>query len=728
MTVSKRLAPIALAILASVLCLGVRTAAAATKYKVYVDSAPRGATVYVDSKANGAVGVTPWAGTLTKGKHTYILELEGYEDVTKVVTVKRTKKRQDTFLTMIKKPNPPKIDIQASADQNVFGATVFIDGLSVGTAPILVTTTAGRHQVQLKKEGFKDFEMWTEVKDDEKASLTPVLTKIEKAKLGTIIVEADVPDAEVMIDGNPVGRTPVSVKDVIEGLHIVEVTKSPALPWKQTVQVIADQQTKVSAQLKATIGGQGGIIKVISNVKGAHVYLDGIDHGEVPVEIKNVKTGEHIIEVKAAGYITRDEPVTVNDGSSTVLKIDLNPEAKTEARIKVSSPVPNADVFIDGASVGKVPVDVPIAAGEHFVIVSLDGYKNFEATVRVDPGQTQTVPAVLRAIGKLLILSDPPGAQVLINGMPAGETPLDLKELETGDTVVRIEMAGRQPQEKTLKIVGGESQTLSLKLELIGRSDRDLEDEQRGLSSFGARTLPRGRSTIDLGIGYPYLTEIKVNVGAGTAGKYGFDAGVGVRTFFARTELGLGVRFMLVNKDPFTAGAFSDLWWGSKLLDNSKRNGLTFNAGMVASLTALTHVTVSGRLYMNAWSDRHCPSLTADDEFEADSSPLRACEVYRDVRISGMTATGPQMNLIERMEKTTGVSSAAPDAMFERETGARLMASIVAEISFQQRWNVWFMLEGTFNSERALFTDPFAQPMLESDYRTYGRMGLTYKF
>ena len=90
--------------------------------------------------------------------------------------------------------------------------------------------------------------------------------------------------------------------------------------------------------------------------------------------------------------------------------------------------------------------------------------------------------------------------------------------------------------------------------------------------------LPRGHSTVDLGVGFPYLLNARVNVGAGNiADNFGFDAGVGVRTLLTRSEIGLGGRLMLVNSDPFTAGAFSDLWWGSSLIDSTDRNGFTFD-------------------------------------------------------------------------------------------------------------------------------------------------------
>ena len=36
---------------------------------------------------------------------------------------------------------------------------------------------------------------------------------------------------------------------------------------------------------------------------------------------------------------------------------------------------------------------------------------------------------------------------------------------------------------------------------------------------------------------------------------------------------------MLADADPFSAGVFTDMWWGSKLLDDSRRNGFTWDVG-----------------------------------------------------------------------------------------------------------------------------------------------------
>ncbi|HUQ08465.1 MAG TPA: PEGA domain-containing protein [Kofleriaceae bacterium] len=689
------------------------------KYPVKVDSAPPGATVYIDRKELGPVGVTPWNAKLKNGEYTIIIELEGYQPAQKTIKVARTRKLQESFIPLIKKLDPPRIDVRADADKNMFGATVFLDGQNQGTAPVLLTTDSGRHLVEIKKDGFETFSTWVDAKENEKVTLTPFLKELAKPKLGTLVVDADVPDAKVLLDGNEVaGTTPVFITDVIEGLHVIEVRKEPAVPWKQTVQVIAGAQAKVRAELKATIGGQGGVIRVLSNIAGAKVFLDGTDMGAVPIDIKDVKTGEHVLEVKAPGYQNREERVTINAGQTMILKLDLNPEAGKgdTGTLKVVSAVPDADVYIDGAAIGKVPQEKAVARGEHFVVVKLVGFKSFEQKVRIEPGQTLTVSAELKAVGRVRIISDPAGAEVLINGLPQGVTPLELNEVEVGTTIVRVVKGGYQVWEQTLALEGGKTETLSANLKLEGMSDDELLAEQRGLASFGARTLPRGRSTVDFGLGYPYFLETRINVGAGKMSNFGLDAGVGVRSMGSRSEIGLGVRLMLVDNDPFSAGVFGDLWWGSRLIDDSKRNGLTLNAGGVASLTAFTRVTVSGRMYLNMYSDRHCPEVNSSDEFDGD--PIDTCQSYKDGTLSAEDRAN-----VESLTGSTGSD------FYGRDTGIRLMTSAIAEIAVKQRWNVWFVLEGApFQSERALYTDYFSRPLFKSDFGTYGRVGATYKF
>lgn len=688
------------------------------RFAVKIDSAPQGATIYINDKSCPPLGVTPWSGKLNAGSFTVILDAPGYDTLSKPFKVARVRRVQELFGPLVKKLDPPKIDVRADADKNVAGATVSLDGQAQGQAPVVLTTTAGRHLVLLHKEGFEDFQQWIEVKDNQVQTFSPTIKEIAKPKYGIVVVEADTSDAEVYIDGNKhPDNTPAVVNNVIEGVHVIEVKKG-GQSWKQTVEVKAGQQTKVRADLAS----QGvGVIRVLSDAQGARAIIDGTDMGPVPVDIKDVRAGEHIVQVKAQGFSPSERKVIVAAGGSQIVKFDLSTEMSGgQGLLKVVSTVPDATVFVDGASLGKVPQEKAVSAGEHPVVVRLDGFKQFEQKVRVDPGATVTVQADLKAVGRLRILSNPANATVVINGLPAGKTPLDT-EVEVGEAVVRIEQEGFQPFEQTLSIQGGKTETLSRELAVAGPSEQELYAEQRGLSSFGARTLPRGRSTVDLDIGYPYFVTARVNVGAGRASNgMGFDASVGVRTMLARTELGLGARATVIDQNPFSAGAFSNLWWGSKLLDDSKRNGLTWDIGGMVSLTALTHVTITGRAYAQIWSDRHCPALDSGTQngFEG-TDPIPVCQQMKDGSISAEDRS--------RVKRLTGKEG---NGLFDRENGARFLLSLAGEIAIQQQWNFYFILEGApfEQKERALFTSLFSGPMGENDYRVYGRAGITYKF
>jgi hypothetical protein len=702
------------------------------RYSVKIDSAPQGAAVYIGEKSCGPVGNTPWTGKLNKGDVPVIIEIAGYAPETKTFKVAAVRKVQNMFVSLTRQP---QIEISPAADANLVGAALSVDGASQGIiqGPVVIKTTAGRHQITITKQGFETFEQWVDMSATPALTLTPQL-KAMKA-FGQIVVDADVKDAEVFVDGNKhPDTTPTIINNVPVGMHTVEVKKGPAA-WKQTVQVEQNKSVKASAQL----AGQGyGVVRVLSDTPNAKVFIDGIEMGNAPVDIKDVKPGEHILQVKAPNFNPVEKRITVIAGAAPqVVKFDLAAEAaKDSGTLKVIASLPDAEVVIDGAVVGKAPQEKRLSAGKHPVMVRLQGYKPYEETVNIEVGKTITINAELKGVGRLRILSSPSGATVLINGLPAKDkdgrdkTPMDV-EVETGKTIVRLEYPGRIAFEETIDIKGGATETISRELAVQSQSDEEKETEQKGLSSWGARALPRGRSTVDFDAGYPYYAGLRITVGAGRITKqWGFDATVAARTLFSRNELGLGTRMMVTNQSPFSAALFGNFWFGSSLLDNSQRNGVTFETGVLASLTALSNVTITGRAYFSFWSDRHCPEVRGSAGsltfMPDDAEPTEECEGYRAFAngeaLPG-TFTDKDRRKMELLTGETGVD------MFGRDNGARFLISVIAEIAVDQRWNVFGQLEGApFQDERALFTNLFSGSMPEKDVNLYGRIGLSYKF
>ncbi|HKE19942.1 MAG TPA: PEGA domain-containing protein [Kofleriaceae bacterium] len=375
----------------------------------------------------------------------------------------------------------------------------------------------------------------------------------------------------------------------------------------------------------AAQAARGGSIRVLTNVDGATVSLDGTDVGVTPLEIKQVRPGDHVVAVRADGHGKREDHVTVEAGSTAVLTLDLE----------------------DGGQPGVGQVDP----------VDQRGRGRGAGGAHAAAGGGGGAPG-----------AGPPGDQG-----PGGEVG------EVAD--------GAPPSKQELLL------------------------ERRGLSSFGARALPRGRSTIAFGAGYPYLFDSRVQVGALPRGRpFALDAGVLFRTYGVRWELGATTRVTFVDVDPFSFGGFADAGGGSTYFDDSKRNDWFADAGVAASLTGLGAVTITGRAYLDAWTDRHCPGK-ADE-----GNPTDLCQGYRDGTLDAETRA--------RVDDLVGRGH-----LFARDSGVRAMVSLAVEVALSERWSGWLLIEGApRQDERAAFTDLFHGSMFEEDARSYARFGFAYKF
>jgi CRISPR/Cas system-associated exonuclease Cas4 (RecB family) len=702
------------------------------KYKVRIDSAPQQAAVYLDDEKYGIVGYTPWDGRLQKGEWKLILKKDGYETTTRVIQVKRSSRVQETFVPMARAEQPVVLDIRPDADPNAFGAEVLVDGQPQGQLPALIKVDDGRHHIEVRKNGFEQFSQWVSASQGERITITPVLRAIKVEKRGSVLVDSDPPGAEVYVDGNRhTDLTPTLVSGLLEGPHVVEVRKEGASVWKQTVNVTSSETAKVNAAIARPVEQpRAGSLRVVSNVEKARVFVDGSDRGAAPLHLADVLPGEHLVEVRAIGYQPREQRVNVEAGAAMVLQLELQPSGRAGAgaQMKVVSPVPEAVVFIDGERLGPAPQARELSPGDHFVVVSKEGWKSFEQKVHIKKGEQRTITAELRASGGLRFLSNPVGAEVYVDGKPLGVTPLENADIEVGPHVVSIRRTGHRPFEQTVMVEGGKTGVVNatlLALDDAPTPEQQLR-EQRGITSFSATALGKGRSAIDIATGYPYYVDARITVGAGRLNGLGFDAGVLLRTFLTRTDLGVTTRLTLVNANPFSAGLFGIVGGGTSLFDDSGRNNFFFNAGLAMSLTGLGAVTVTGRAYFDVWSDRLCPALISDPAAPGGSrvhgDAIDTCKEYQAVE-NGMGSTAFSDDDKQR------VDALVEESPFDRDVGVRAMLSLAVEVAIQQRWSLSFLFEGApFQGERAAYTNYFNGTMFNEDPVTYLRMGTTYKF
>jgi hypothetical protein len=157
-------------------------------------------------------------------------------------------------------------------------------------------------------------------------------------------------------------------------------------------------------------------------------------------------------------------------------------------RLLVQSTPAGARVFVDGRDAGVTPTTLRgLTRGSHSVRLVRDGYASAERTVSITAGRpaqslvvelsrpaaTPRLPTPApaasatpgRYTGSLVIDSQPPGATVFIDGKQVGTTPLQLRAVDAGSHVVRLERAGHNRWTSAVRIVAGEQIKVSAALE-----------------------------------------------------------------------------------------------------------------------------------------------------------------------------------------------------------------------------------------------------------------------
>ncbi len=149
-------------------------------------------------------------------------------------------------------------------------------------------------------------------------------------------------------------------------------------------------------------------LRISSNVKGAHIWLDDTQQekpewGTTPYG-ELVAAGAHEVLVEAPGFQPLRTQVELQSGERKeievklarvnygFLRVDADLFVDREQGLGYEKEVPNVYVSIDGKQMGywrkgQKPVDVKASSGPHQVVISAEGYKDYEGQINVPKGQ-----------------------------------------------------------------------------------------------------------------------------------------------------------------------------------------------------------------------------------------------------------------------------------------------------------------------------------------------------
>ena len=150
-------------------------------------------------------------------------------------------------------------------------------------------------------------------------------------------------------------------------------------------------------QLVAQARGKVAFLTVTCTVPGARVLLGPKVVGEAPLSRIAVDAAPAPVRlrIEAEGYREDARQVALTGGQEARLQCNLL-RKDTSGILTITTDPLGSTITIDGKRLGNPPLEVPLAAGQHTVLATLDGYEDAQVPVVVSAGDAKRpVPITL---------------------------------------------------------------------------------------------------------------------------------------------------------------------------------------------------------------------------------------------------------------------------------------------------------------------------------------------
>jgi hypothetical protein len=247
-------------------------------------------------------------------------------------------------------------------DTQPAGADVSLNGARRGTSPLTVDLAPGAYTLVVGRNG------QTRTVPVQIAAGAEVSHYLEFAPesaaavaRGHLAIATDPPGARISIDGEQLGRSPLTVKDLAVARHKVVVAGDYGTAERQ-VEITAGTTTSVVFSLPTTPPATAGYLSIAAPFEVQAATDDEIIGSNASARIM-VRAGRYDLTLKneELGFSERRR-VDIQAGQTTTVRLEVKAPVSVNAR-------PWADVTIDGVPAGQTPLaNFPVALGSHEVV------------------------------------------------------------------------------------------------------------------------------------------------------------------------------------------------------------------------------------------------------------------------------------------------------------------------------------------------------------------------
>jgi hypothetical protein len=318
-----------------------------------VNSNVDGAVVYIDDVLQGFV---PLVAVVSAGYHQVRVSHPSFLPMDRQILV-----AADTSVSVVATLERVRAGLAVRVD--LPGARVFLDGEQVGMGDVVVDpVTAGLHQLSVETDEFGRYESSIFVAE---RTLTPVQVNILDSQ-GSLEVRSDPEGARVILDGDAVGDTPITVAPLRPGSHSLKLVSEGHATVFRDITVTPGDQARVDVTLVAAGGG----LDIRTRPSEARVAVNGVVLGLGNQGVANLAPGSYSIRVTAPGHLDSLHSALVVAGKTTRVKARLQSfdggsfgAGSPVGADRSALPIHKRPAFWVGVGAGGAAVLVAIIAG-----------------------------------------------------------------------------------------------------------------------------------------------------------------------------------------------------------------------------------------------------------------------------------------------------------------------------------------------------------------------------
>ena len=414
-------------------------------------------------------------------------------------TMKKDKNGDKCALIKIQTPNMNEAERNRLQFQADMGTFVYDDKTAVGEVKIFLTEGCKtlvimhpdygklNYAMPLTLEGWKTYEMVLMAdKDDAAAPKTISLNS------NYVIINVTPKDALINVDGRLCTNGKANL--TVDEPHHLEVSHKLYHPYEMEIHASATEKLKYDVNLTPAFGW----LKIDSKPEsGAIVLIDGERKGMTPFTSDTLPSGEYEVKLMKDMYETGTFTVVVKDSQTQEIELPIKPMF-SQVTVTTDS---ESDIFIDGEKKGKGKWQGRLAEGTHILEARKISHRTTAVKLDVIVGKNESVVInnPIPIYGALDIQSEPDEADVYLDGVKIGETPLKKNDVLVGNRTIRFEKKGCATLTKSYKVE--ESNILSIYERLDSGKIITVTTDKKGDEIYVDGKLA-GHSPLDVSMGY----------------------------------------------------------------------------------------------------------------------------------------------------------------------------------------------------------------------------------